>query len=602
VASVDENSPHTALHLHLYDPLENQFDELEKLALKYKRVQLTSTWEYTDLSSLNDEKRIIYYQSARFIRAYCVLKSLRIPIITVDIDSLIRGPVKQIVHAAGGADVGLILRTELSHPGKNVLASTVFAVPTGLGLDFFESVVKRIAVHLLARVQTEMLDQRCLWKSYVTHKFRARIWDISQIFSDWNLADSSLIWHGKGPRKQSEKYLREKGRLVSFDECKLVVEDADVPGMQVARTAGSKNIRVGWKPQNDEPRVASTRIRCLNPLKELQRQGYQAELYSDSQMDEYDIVVFLKAYSENDINLAVDLKQEGKIVIFDICDNHFLMNSERVTRLKRMFELADHWVTSTPALAAIIRANIDGDQKPIHIIEDAVEESLIAPVMNISSRIKARWNLDRLSRFLNSQANCASTHLVWFGTHQGSYKDSGLVHVNKLKCLLEELNIQHKLTLTVISNSREAFENIFSDWSIPAFYLDWNPYSFFRAMQLHSIAVIPIERNEFTKVKTNNRVVLSLQLGLGVVADSIDSYKEFSDCIVLDDWENGLAQYITHPEIVGEHVRLGKKIIAQHYSLPVIASAWQKMFGEIWEDRESWQENQSSVYSNAAYH
>ncbi len=214
MASINENASGTALHLHMYDPGKAQFDEVERLARKFDGVNLSYTWEETDLSSLSEDKRIVYYQSARFIRVYSALKSTRTPIIVLDIDSLIRGPVDQLVRAAHGADIGLIFRTELCHPGKNILASTVYAAPTSASLVFFESVVKRLSVHLLARAQTEMLDQRCLWRCYLSNKSRLKVWGIPQRFSDWNLTEDSIIWHGKGPRKGCDKFIQEKNKLL----------------------------------------------------------------------------------------------------------------------------------------------------------------------------------------------------------------------------------------------------------------------------------------------------------------------------------------------------------------------------------------------------
>ncbi len=570
MASLQHYAPGSALHLHLYDPGQAQFDALVRLRQRYPAVRLSETWERTRLAGLDVEKRVIYFQSARFIRLYSALRATGRPLVTVDIDSLIRGPVEELVAAA--------------HSGKNVLASMVYASPSPASLRFFEGVARRLAAHLLAGVQTEMLDQRCLWKLYMMQRKMLRFWRIPQRFSDWDLGDDSIIWHGKGPRKESQKYLQLKRQLLA-QPARRAGEDGlmEAPAPCLAALA-ERPFRIGWKPQNDEPRVASTRIRCLNPLKALQAQGFPVELYSEKRRDEYDIVVFLKAYNENDIRLAEDLKARGKLVVFDLCDNHFLMNEARVARLRRMFQLADHWVTSTPALAGVIREHLGGmEHKPIHVIEDAVEEALITPALNVTGKVKAHWQMAALSRFLDRQGHQGATHLVWFGNHQGSHRDSGLVHVQKLRPLLETLAVHHSLTLTIISNSRDSFEKHFAGWQMPLFYMDWSPHNFFEAMKRHDIAVIPIEINEFTKVKTNNRIALSLYLGLGVVADSIGSYEEFAGCTFLDDWEKGLETYITRPELMAAHVAQGRHIINEHYSLPVIAKRWGDLFDAIWK-------------------
>jgi len=214
IASLNTHAPGSALHLHLYDPSQAEFDRLVRMRQCYPKVYLTDTWERTRLAGLDDEKRIIYYQSARFIRLYSALRATGRPIITVDIDSLIRGSVEEVVMAAGAADVGLFLRPEIAHSGKNVLASMVYASPRSESLSFFENVARRLAAHLLAEVQTEMLDQRCLWKLYDKQRHALQFWDIPKRYSDWDLGDESIIWHGKGPRKVCDKFLHEKEKLL----------------------------------------------------------------------------------------------------------------------------------------------------------------------------------------------------------------------------------------------------------------------------------------------------------------------------------------------------------------------------------------------------
>lgn len=334
--------------------------------------------------------------------------------------------------------------------------------------------------------------------------------------------------------------------------------------------------RIAWKPQNYEPRVASVRIRCLNPMRELRSRGVPIELYHARHESSYRTIIFSKAYNARDVDLARRLKEQGIEIIFDLCDNHFLHNEERVGRLREMLLLADRRVVSSHALADVVQMEM-GDDRPLYVIEDAVEDHLSGNPLDILGWLRARAQLRALDRFLvrNSQA----AHLVWFGNHKASYRDSGLAHMLKLRTLLESLQALKPLSLTVISNSREAFDRVFGGWKMPVFYIDWSAHTFFSAMRRHDVAVIPIEVNEFTAVKTNNRIALSLSLGLGVVADSIDSYRVFNDCAFLDRWEEGLSAYLDDPELATRHARCGKQIIAEHFTVEVIAERWRQLLG-----------------------
>ena len=338
--------------------------------------------------------------------------------------------------------------------------------------------------------------------------------------------------------------------------------------------------KIGWKPQNYEPRVASARIRCLNTLRQLGKQHFPAELYNEKKESDYRIVVFSKAYTNKEIVIAERLKERGTKIVFDLCDNHFLLDEDRIARLTKMFELADHWVVSSEGLGKVV-TNIMGSGKPLTVIEDAVEERLSGSKADIVGWVREHIQLYKLDKLLSTDQDSRATRLVWFGNHKASYKDSGLAHVNKIRPVLEKINQSDPLTLTVISNSREVFDQVFSGWQLPVFYLEWSAHTFYKAMKRHKIAVIPIDVNEFTQVKTNNRIALSLFLGLGVVADSIDSYQVFSDCSFLDCWEVGLRSYLEQPELLDEHVQCGRRLIQENFSIEIIAGKWRELFERI---------------------
>lgn len=342
--------------------------------------------------------------------------------------------------------------------------------------------------------------------------------------------------------------------------------------------------RVGWNPQNDEPHVASARTRCLNPLGELKRRGLPVELYKEKRNDRYSVVVFSKAYNERNLNRALELKKQGKIVIFDLCDNNFLLHRDRVNRLRTILHAADFWVASSEELAGVIKEQMKDAQKPLFVIADAIETDLIRQRFDVLKKVKAHRQLADLKHFLRQ--NKIGPHLVWFGNHKGSYRDSGLLHVRKIKTLLEDMHKDYKITLTVISDSKQTFDDIFVDWNIPLYYLDWSPHTFYQALRAHTIAIIPVKINDFTRVKTNNRLILPLYLGLGVVADSIKSYQEFSECTFLDRWEEGLTTYIKSPHVIADHVKLGRDIISKKYTLPIIADLWSDLFQKVAQARK----------------
>ena len=149
-----------------------------------------------------------------------------------------------------------------------------------------------------------------------------------------------------------------------------------------------------------------------------------------------------------------------------------------------------------------------------------------------------------------------------------------------IKDRLHEVNKKNRISLTIISNSKQKYDEVVKGWSIPTYYVEWANSTFSRIMSQHDIAVIPISSNPFTICKTNNRVATALLHGLGVIADTIPSYRALSDFIVLDDWDNGFDKLINDHLYREDCVSLGQQKIIADWSLEKIVDNWMKVISE----------------------
>ena len=343
----------------------------------------------------------------------------------------------------------------------------------------------------------------------------------------------------------------------------------------------------GWRPKSSDTRVASARIRCLNPLRELQRRGFPVELFQPQHGSQYTAVVYSKLYDEASYREAVDLRGRGTRIIVDLCDNHFYnpAGNPELARarvgLERMMRMAHHLVASTPELGAVIRAEL-GTERQVTIIGDAVEETIVGVPEPGLRRWLSRRELRRLLSWLeNGRKAGTEAALVWFGIHGGPHHEHGMGDLLRIRPVIEQLHRRHGVQLTVISNSREKFDRLITPWSVPTRYLEWSPLTFLPALRAHHIALIPVTQNSFTRCKSNNRLATALAAGLAVVADAIPSYQEFAQVCRLDFWQQGLSDYVRDPALRSRDVRAGQVLVSRICSPERIADDWQGLFTAV---------------------
>lgn len=338
--------------------------------------------------------------------------------------------------------------------------------------------------------------------------------------------------------------------------------------------------RFGWHAKSYDPKMASIRLRLLHPLDYLRAEGIDVAPYSAAIGPQgYDAIIFSKSFCSKALAIARAAKTAGRIVILDLCDNIFeakrnWKKSGKAASLTEMLELADHVVFSTAILAEQIQTVVPHIIERSHIIPDTIET--VTHVQGGGLSIGDRMALGGLKRFLARHEN--ALHCVWFGKSQGD--KSGFVHLEEAMAELEAFSGRHPVTLTIISNKRLQYWQAARRWRIPCHYMSWSLSSINQALAMHQVAVVPLKKNSYTIGKTINRPATAIAAGLGVIADSIESYEELRPFIALDDWQGGLARYCACKPADDDALHAARAHLEERYGRSPVGRKWQTLLEE----------------------
>ncbi len=342
-----------------------------------------------------------------------------------------------------------------------------------------------------------------------------------------------------------------------------------------------------WWPHTTNTRIASHRLRCRQVIKELSKLGQDVRLFKGEGDSSPTTLVLSKRYDSKTLEIAESLrKAAGTRLALDLCDNHFWFQEDRDgTLTKRRDQLiracrsVDLVIASSDALAAQVQSHTNANR--IAVIPDAAESPNIP---NLGLRLlhwRDRLELLKLNRWVENARIPIQRRLVWFGNQGSDGVEGGMSDLRSIYTALASAHSRRPLSLTVISNNRQRFIELTSDWSIPTHYMPWSAWTFSEALATHSTAVIPILKNPFTECKTANRVISAALHGLNVFADGIPSYLPFQSCCVLDDWEQALNEYTENPSRRKSDLTAALGIVQANYTATRIAMQWQAAIESI---------------------
>ncbi|MEK6748986.1 MAG: methyltransferase domain-containing protein [Pseudomonadota bacterium] len=307
--------------------------------------------------------------------------------------------------------------------------------------------------------------------------------------------------------------------------------------------------------------LASARYRVLLPAKALAEHSHKTQILAVTEQTNvtnipnvkgFDVIIVSKSFTtvtEKIIELA---KKNRVPVIVDVCDNNF-DHDAMGPHLRNLVTSADIVVVNTAEMAHIIADVME--RKGSVVIPDPVEMAIAEPHAEFTHGVELLWfghpvNFDSLGGFLPN-----------------------LARINTLK------NVNYHIVTRIEESLKNYVNGIQKNLknNINIHLHEWSVELLSGALaQCHAV-VIPHAKNIRKTPKSANRVTESLWRGAYVIANEIDSYKEFSPWITLtDDLIEGIDRYIENNAGVNKKIKDAQSFIADNYSQSTIGLQWER--------------------------
>lgn len=355
----------------------------------------------------------------------------------------------------------------------------------------------------------------------------------------------------------------------------------------LCRSPAMRHPRVAFYAKRYDASKASIRLRVLKPIAALREAGIDARpLRAFGRVADHDVVVVSKAFGRGAERVIDAARRAGCGIIFDICDNRFANNRVRdsqyhIDRTEALLLRADLVTVPTASMGALLTAHVPAIGDRLRVIPDILDE--MAPGAGSRLSLIDRVRLFGLRRFLDRHGD--ALHCVWFGNSLAGV--SGLDQIGDAVARLERFAGSRPATLTIISNKAALYRRLSANWSVPHHYLPWSLASFPLALRQHRVALIPVARNAYTAGKSINRPATALLAGLGVIADSIDSYRELAPFIALDDWAGGFVRYADGWRDEQPRLAAARAHLHLHHGREAVAARWAEVLAELVDQRSS---------------
>ena len=316
-------------------------------------------------------------------------------------------------------------------------------------------------------------------------------------------------------------------------------------------------LRIGWYLLGKDINLASTRYRCFHFARVFHQRGIQSLYFTDAESlcakaKSLDVIIIVKRLDPSVIKVVAQSKTSPRTAIYlDLCDDtldfRYSKNTGGINRLVfgAIAPALDGVVVTSAAMAerVLVYCHESGAAKaPVHVIPDIAESEANFRATAAFVEGAPASDLSAVSAASNSEKK--SRNVLWFGNFGAPHSNFGIASLLPALPALRAVHKDIPFELVVVSSNQDLFDAIIASSGIPARYVPWSPERSYAELRRADVALLTSGDDEFSQVKSSNRILQALVMGVPVVASGNPALADLADSIVTDDYERGLRTYL----------------------------------------------------------
>lgn len=353
-------------------------------------------------------------------------------------------------------------------------------------------------------------------------------------------------------------------------------------------------IRVGWFLPSKDTNSASNRYRCFHMARALAALGVESVYLTTPEelsvlAPRIDILVIVKRLDKEVIAVAARARERGMPVFLDLCDD--LLGARYPNNMggahQMVFSAIARQLAGIVVPSAQMAGRVGGHcaaiavDVPVHVVPDPAEteaDFLATEAFVTGQPMAGEPALGEPApgepEDGEPTSNARKT-IIWFGNYGAPHGTFGIPSLLPALPVLQTMNRRIPLELVVVSNSDRAHDAIVRSFDIPTRYVPWSPRAVYQELRRADVALLTNGDDEYCTVKSSNRVLQALAMGVPVVATSTQAVAEFIGSVIVDQPKAGILSFIGP----GGDVRRAEALEAAR---PILERYTPERIGALW--------------------